>query len=112
MTVIQQDVLEVVTRTSSPPPVADVSSSTTKSTLPWTSSSTTVMIPPQVIFLDVDGVIRPVDASKTYAVATIRFEGVEIPIVGNGSDFENTAMSALRAIVVETGAVLVLSSEW
>lgn len=65
----------------------------------------------QVIFLDVDGVLRPVN--KAYCVNTIQIEGISIPVAGQeGSDFSRAAMSALRHIRESTGAVLVLSSEW
>lgn len=67
--------------------------------------------PSKVIFLDVDGVLRPVN--KAYCVNTITIEGISIPVAGQeGSDFSRAAMSALRHIREQTGAVLVLSSEW
>jgi len=66
--------------------------------------------PHRALFLDIDGVLRPLQGS--YNVTTITIDGIQIPLAGCGSDFLGSAMSALRLIVKETGAQLVLSSEW
>eukprot|EP00397_Hematodinium_sp_SG-2012_P036307 GEMP01039180.1.p1 GENE.GEMP01039180.1~~GEMP01039180.1.p1 ORF type:complete len:364 (-),score=63.65 GEMP01039180.1:830-1921(-) len=63
------------------------------------------------IFLDIDGVLRPLQGS-TFNVSTITIDGISIPLAGCGSDFLASAMTALRFIIQETGAQLVLSSEW
>lgn len=69
-------------------------------------------LPPQdktrVIFLDVDGVLLP-----SGSVDTIMIEGVALPVRNvKESDFSAQAMGSLRAIVEQTGATIVLSSEW
>lgn len=70
-------------------------------------------LPPEdnsrVIFLDVDGVIVP-----SGAVEMIFIDGVQIPKQDRvkESDFSVAAMGNLRAIVQQTGASVVLSSEW
>lgn len=70
-------------------------------------------LPPEertrVIFLDVDGVLLP-----TGAVETIVVDGVPIPMRDkvSESDFAICALGNLRSIVQQTGAIIVLSSEW
>lgn len=70
-------------------------------------------LPPQdrtkVIFLDVDGVLLP-----TGSVETIVVDGVAMPTRDSvrESDFATQALGSLRSIVQQTGATIVLSSEW
>mmetsp|Transcript_29871 Transcript_29871/g.85599 ORF Transcript_29871/g.85599 Transcript_29871/m.85599 type:complete len:282 (+) Transcript_29871:87-932(+) len=63
----------------------------------------------KAIFLDVDGVILP-----SGAVEMIVVDGVTLPVrdTVRESDFSMTALGSLRAIVQQTGAMIVLSSEW
>lgn len=69
-------------------------------------------LPPQdstkVIFLDIDGVLRPMVRGGYQAMMV---DG-EYAMKADTSDFMSTAMLALRHIVEHTGAVVVLSSEW
>merc|ERR1719160_449123 len=62
----------------------------------------------KVIFLDVDGVLRPARAGGFEAV------GIDggTAIKADTSDFFAGAMQALRHVIERTGAVVVLSSEW
>lgn len=62
----------------------------------------------KVIFLDVDGVLRPLTAGGFRAMMV---DG-ELALRAETADFISTAMLALRHIVEKTGAVIVLSSEW
>jgi hypothetical protein len=70
-------------------------------------------LPPEdrtrVIFLDVDGVLLP-----TGAVEHIVIDGVSLPARDSvkESDFATAALGNLRSIVQQTGAMIVLSSEW
>lgn len=70
-------------------------------------------LPPEdrtrVIFLDVDGVLL-----ATGAVETIIVDGVALPARATvrESDFAMSALGSLRSIVMQTGATIVLSSEW
>jgi hypothetical protein len=70
-------------------------------------------LPPEersrVIFLDVDGVLLPVGSLETVVV-----DGVPVPVrdTVRESDFASAALGNLRSIVQQTGATLVLSSEW
>mmetsp|Transcript_42624 Transcript_42624/g.76426 ORF Transcript_42624/g.76426 Transcript_42624/m.76426 type:complete len:272 (-) Transcript_42624:8-823(-) len=62
----------------------------------------------KVIFLDVDGVLLP-----TGSIDMITIEGVSLPKrAAQESDFSMAALGNLRNIIEETGAVIVLSSEW
>jgi hypothetical protein len=63
----------------------------------------------RVIFLDVDGVLLP-----TGSVEVIVIDGVTMPKRDSvkESDFSAQALGSLRRIVQETGAIIVLSSEW
>jgi hypothetical protein len=63
----------------------------------------------KVIFLDVDGVLRPAAAGGS---STVFVDGEMVPHVGGGSDFLPGAIRALKWIVYETGARIVLSTEW
>lgn len=73
----------------------------------------TIRMPPidrsKVVFLDVDGVLRPLKAG---GFAAYQFGDGEAAITCDTSDFIQAALEALRHIVVSTGALLVLSSEW
>jgi len=77
------------------------------------NKTTRPALPPEdktrVIFLDVDGVLLP-----TGTVEVITIDGVTMPKrdVIKESDFSVTALGSLRSIVQETGATIVLSSEW
>merc|ERR1719310_377177 len=68
-------------------------------------------LPPEdaskVVFLDIDGVLRPARAGGFDVVP----EGKEASNVDT-SDFFPSAMKALRHIIERTGAIIVLSSEW
>merc|ERR1712039_738057 len=63
----------------------------------------------RVVFLDVDGVLLP-----TGSVETIVVDGVALPVrdTVKESDFAISALGNLRSIVQQTGATIVLSSEW
>lgn len=63
----------------------------------------------RAIFLDVDGVILP-----SGSVDMIVIDGVSLPTrdAVRESDFSTTALGSLRWIVQQTGAIIVLSSEW
>lgn len=65
--------------------------------------------PSKVIFLDVDGVLRPAAPGGS---ATIFVDGDVVPFAGAGSDFLPSAMRALKWLVYETGARIILSTEW
>lgn len=70
-------------------------------------------LPPEnrdrVIFLDVDGVLLP-----TGSIDTIVVDGIALPVrdTVQESDFSIAALGNLRSIVLQTGATIVLSSEW
>jgi len=62
----------------------------------------------RVIFLDVDGVLLP-----SGSIESILMDGVQLPIrAARESDFAVAALGNLRSIVEQTGATIVLSSEW
>jgi len=65
--------------------------------------------PSRVIFLDVDGVLLP-----TGSIETIVVDGVAMPVrdTVRESDFAIGALGNVRSIVQQTGATIVLSSEW
>lgn len=67
-------------------------------------------LPPEdrtkVVFLDIDGVLRPARAGGFDVLATEDNSRVDT------SDFFKSAVKALRHIIERTGAVIVLSSEW
>jgi len=65
----------------------------------------------KVIFLDIDGVLRPL-ASLGFQMSSLMMNGEAIPLVDAESEFMGSAMSSLRMILEATGATLVLSSEW
>lgn len=62
----------------------------------------------KVIFLDVDGVLRPLTAG---GFRSMMVDG-EWALRAETADFISGAMIALRHIVEQTGAITVLSSEW
>lgn len=62
----------------------------------------------KVIFLDVDGVLRPLTAGGFRAMMV---DG-EWALRAETADFISSAMLSLRYIVEQTGATCVLSSEW
>lgn len=70
-------------------------------------------LPPEdkskVVFLDVDGVILP-----SGSVDMITVDGVTLPAKTHvkESDFSAQALGSLRSIIQQTGATVVLSSEW
>jgi len=69
-------------------------------------------LPPEdkskVVFLDVDGVLRPARAGGFDILATDGESAARV----DTSDFFASALKALRHIIERTGAVVVLSSEW
>jgi len=64
--------------------------------------------PSKVIFLDVDGVLRPLTAGGFRAMMV---DG-EWALRAETADFISGALLSLRHIVEQTGAIMVLSSEW
>lgn len=64
--------------------------------------------PSKVIFLDVDGVLRPLTAGGFRAMMV---DG-EWALRAETADFISGALLALRHIVENTGAVIIISSEW
>mmetsp|Transcript_45575 Transcript_45575/g.114877 ORF Transcript_45575/g.114877 Transcript_45575/m.114877 type:complete len:318 (+) Transcript_45575:113-1066(+) len=64
--------------------------------------------PSKVIFLDVDGVLRPLTAGGFRAMMV---DG-EWALRAETADFISSSLLALRHIVEQTGAIIVLSSEW
>jgi hypothetical protein len=62
----------------------------------------------KAIFLDVDGVLRPLTAG---GFRSMMVDG-EWALKSETADFISGAMLALRHIVEQTGAIIVLSSEW
>lgn len=62
----------------------------------------------KAVFLDVDGVLRPLTAGGFRAMMV---DG-EWALKSETADFISGAMLALRHIILETGAIIVLSSEW
>jgi len=62
----------------------------------------------RAIFLDVDGVLRPLTAG---GFRSMMVDG-EWALKSETADFISGAMLALRHIVEQTGAIIVLSSEW
>jgi len=78
--------------------------------------------PTKIIFLDIDGCLRPVHGRRDFGkdVRTMLVEGVKVPLLGDGEakagligmDFWPQALRALRYIVQKTEARIVLSSDW
>jgi len=75
--------------------------------------------PAKVLFLDVDGVLRPLHSRQDafQHARTIDIGGAKVPLLGNseakaGIDFWPSAMRALRYVIQKTGARIVLSSDW
>merc|ERR1719203_473733 len=64
--------------------------------------------PSKAIFLDVDGVLRPLTAGGFRAMMV---DG-EWALRAETADFISSSLLALRHIVEQTGAIIVLSSEW
>mmetsp|Transcript_102550 Transcript_102550/g.328570 ORF Transcript_102550/g.328570 Transcript_102550/m.328570 type:complete len:323 (-) Transcript_102550:237-1205(-) len=64
--------------------------------------------PTKVIFLDVDGVLRPLTAGGFRAMMV---DG-EWALRAETADFISSSLLAVRHIVEQTGALIVLSSEW
>jgi len=64
--------------------------------------------PTKVVFLDVDGVLRPLTAGGFRAMMV---DG-EWALRAETADFISAAMIALRHVIENTGAIMVLSSEW
>merc|ERR1712187_1046632 len=60
------------------------------------------------IFLDVDGVLRPLTAGGFRAMMVAG----EWALRAETADFISSSLLALRHIVEQTGAIIVLSSEW
>jgi len=78
--------------------------------------------PTKIIFLDIDGCLRPVHGRRGFEanVRTMVVEGVRVPLLGAGEakagligmDFWPGALRCLRYIVQKTEARIVLSSDW
>mmetsp|Transcript_28908 Transcript_28908/g.52851 ORF Transcript_28908/g.52851 Transcript_28908/m.52851 type:complete len:434 (+) Transcript_28908:140-1441(+) len=78
--------------------------------------------PTKIIFLDIDGCLRPVHGRRGFdqGIRTMLVEGVRVPLLGDGEakagliglDFWPQALRALRHIVQKTEARIVLSSDW
>lgn len=78
--------------------------------------------PTKIIFLDIDGCLRPVHGRRDFGkdVRTMIVEGVKVPLLGDGEakagligmDFWPQALRSLRYIVQKTEARIVLSSDW
>lgn len=75
--------------------------------------------PTKIIFLDIDGCLRPLhsrtDAFKN--AKTMEINGIRVPLLGSGEakagiDFWPSALRALKQLVQRTGARIVLSSDW
>merc|ERR1719343_637021 len=64
--------------------------------------------PSKVIFLDVDGVLRPLTAGGFRAMMV---DG-EWALRAETADFISSSLLSLRHVVEQTGAIIVLSSEW
>lgn len=64
--------------------------------------------PQKVVFLDVDGVLRPLTAGGFRAMMV---DG-EWALRAETADFISGALLALRYVIEQTGATIVLSSEW
>ncbi|CAE7206610.1 mex-5 [Symbiodinium sp. CCMP2456] len=95
-----------------PPPDPENDKATAAKARKAEQLSTRPKLPPvdrsRVIFLDVDGVLLPAGS-----VEMIFIDGVMLPVrAAKEADFNRTALSNLRAIVQQTGASIVLSSEW
>jgi len=121
----------VVRRTSSDDVMAslygDLPEATVESVVPRTESIRAEPLPPvpdptKIIFLDIDGCLRPLHGRKDFAknVRSMVVEGVKVPLLGDGEakagliglDFWPQALRALRHIVQKTEARIVLSSDW
>jgi len=75
--------------------------------------------PTKILFLDVDGVLRPLHSRQDafQNTRTIDIGGAKVALLGNseakaGVDFWPSAMRALRFIIQKTGARICLSSDW
>lgn len=73
----------------------------------------------KVVFLDVDGVLRPVHGRTNFlkTARTMMVDGERVPLLGDteakaGLDFWPSAMRALRHVSRKTNARIVLSSDW
>lgn len=62
----------------------------------------------KAVFLDVDGVLRPLTAG---GFRSMMVDG-EWALKSETADFISGAMLALRRIIEQTGAIIILSSEW
>merc|ERR1719408_568098 len=78
--------------------------------------------PTKIIFLDIDGCLRPVHGRRGFEqnVRSMVVNGVKVPLLGQGEakagliglDFWPQALRALRHIVQKTEARIALSSDW
>jgi len=64
--------------------------------------------PTKIVFLDVDGVLRPLTAGGFRAMMV---DG-EWALRAETADFISSSLLALRYVIEQTGATLILSSEW
>eukprot|EP00931_Biecheleriopsis_adriatica_P066078 TRINITY_DN40496_c0_g1_i1.p1 TRINITY_DN40496_c0_g1~~TRINITY_DN40496_c0_g1_i1.p1 ORF type:complete len:272 (+),score=71.57 TRINITY_DN40496_c0_g1_i1:64-879(+) len=95
-----------------PPPDPEKDKATAAKAMKAEESSKRPKLPPmdrsRVIFLDVDGVLLP-----SGSVEMIYIDGVMLPVrAAREADFSHAALNNLRSIVQQTGASIVLSSEW
>ncbi|CAK9105075.1 Tristetraprolin [Durusdinium trenchii] len=95
-----------------PPPDPEKDKATATKARKAEQASTRPQLPPidrsRVIFLDVDGVLLPAGS-----VEMIYIDGVMLPVrAAKEADFSRVALSNLRSIVQQTGATIVVSSEW
>ncbi|CAJ1351613.1 unnamed protein product [Effrenium voratum] len=95
-----------------PPPDPEKDKATAAKARKTAELNTKPKLPPtdrtRVIFLDVDGVLLAAGS-----VEMIYIDGVMLPVrAAKEADFSRVALSNLRSIVQQTGATIVLSSEW
>jgi len=64
----------------------------------------------KVLFLDIDGVVRPL--MGCFQMSSIVMDGENVPIVEGSSEFLPSSLAALRTILEATGCIMVMSSEW
>lgn len=92
-----------------PDPVKDALALETASSNPFARQKLPPAERSRVVFLDIDGVLLPVGSLETILV-----DGVPVPsktFIPVG-DFAVAAVANVRSIVQQTGATIVLSSEW
>eukprot|EP00933_Yihiella_yeosuensis_P004452 TRINITY_DN108819_c0_g1_i1.p1 TRINITY_DN108819_c0_g1~~TRINITY_DN108819_c0_g1_i1.p1 ORF type:complete len:424 (-),score=88.61 TRINITY_DN108819_c0_g1_i1:139-1383(-) len=100
-------------------PEATVTAVTPKPEVKFEPLAPPIEDPTKVVFLDIDGVLRPLHSRQDafQNTRTIDIGGAKVALLGNseakaGVDFWPGAMRALRFIVQKTDARIVLSSDW